>query len=556
MYALARDFLLELDKTVEPSVQRYPLPCCASQWLQASGMSSMSWCTPVWVGHATWRCGSNHCTDLYMPPAERPYIIRPWSLLGFVASQNVYVADNVCSACVELHVTAILGFHQMTKGGALATMVNGTGLSTVNVLTVCLTMCASVSLVTAMNRKVSVFCEPVPDSIEDGFIHVVTLSTEKTDQRLLFRWIFRLGLTRAHAFIYHRNTGRQLRTIQGPCRMTIMQRELLPDVGRETLAYYRHIMDVYGSMPRAVLFSHTHGPLSWHTVPKSFFRRARAYYRGLVGTDTRFQPMTKFPVSLTSGCGKDKPDFSSTCCHMYLCMWARSTSWCPIQEYKGTDASRKCEVKPEIAEMVASSSISSPINDLVAGLTYQVNALTQTVRHLAPQSKRLLLAADMDVKSVHSAGDVHPSGALNIRPYQLTGRRTLTGTPEQEAKDTCNSTMARQPRLDAKYDMWSCCFTLIAGRDLIAQHTKNFWSAMYEALKIEKPEQATYDQWMTRTCGEYIAYDLFNPIQDVSLADMATYLLADFALNTPQMQRQTWVVPHVQLSINSSVSGA
>jgi Protein of unknown function (DUF3431) len=112
-----------------------------------------------------------------------------------------------------------------------------------------------------------------------------------------FSYLYELGLTNACVYVYRRvHPQRELRTWNGPCGVTVYERLLLPNHGRDAAAFYDYVSASYSSLPRAVAFLHGHGPFgSAHTDEVTVASRVVAYYRALV----RREPISTHMVTLT-----------------------------------------------------------------------------------------------------------------------------------------------------------------------------------------------------------------------------------------------------------------
>ena len=67
-----------------------------------------------------------------------------------------------------------------------------------------------------------------------------------------------------------------------PCGMTLHERVMSPNRGRDGSAFYHHLLQVYDNPPEAIVFLHGHGAkYAWHTSCDAVFGRVIHYYRDL-----------------------------------------------------------------------------------------------------------------------------------------------------------------------------------------------------------------------------------------------------------------------------------
>ena len=86
----------------------------------------------------------------------------------------------------------------------------------------------------------------------------------------------------AHASRRRLNPEVPLRRWRGPCGMTVQEKLLLPNHGRELAAFTSYVSEFYDRPPSAVVFLHGHGPHGWHTDCEAIVGRTRLFYRSLV----------------------------------------------------------------------------------------------------------------------------------------------------------------------------------------------------------------------------------------------------------------------------------
>lgn len=119
-------------------------------------------------------------------------------------------------------------------------------------------------------------------------------------------------------------------------------------------------------------------------------------------------------------------------------------------------------------------------------------------------------------------------------------RSLLTHDIQGEALQTCHAILKEHPIRSAlpEWDFWSCCAWVALSRELVLQRGLALYTALVNGIagNVSRPEsvQSTYHAWYGRECFEYVLFKMWGPVQSVGLADMATYLLADYALQPPQ----------------------
>lgn len=202
-------------------------------------------------------------------------------------------------------------------------------------------------------------------SLPDGAVHVV-VSTFNAEADQLLPWIWHLGLTNAHIYIYYRVNDPAIpprfKKVTLPCGMALLPTLLLPNKGREAASFLQHIITHYSNLPKAMMLVHDHGPASRHSLCGPFYRRVRGYYRGLVeqhassarttrkqlalpsaardgsavasrgsngsttgNTGSVFSRFASMAVTLSSGCMEN---WAKGCCAMYIC--SGTVSSCPF----------------------------------------------------------------------------------------------------------------------------------------------------------------------------------------------------------------------------------
>mmetsp|Transcript_37020 Transcript_37020/g.45263 ORF Transcript_37020/g.45263 Transcript_37020/m.45263 type:complete len:452 (-) Transcript_37020:213-1568(-) len=90
-----------------------------------------------------------------------------------------------------------------------------------------------------------------------------------------------IGVTNADVYWYRRINPEvpEAEDQKLPCGITMHERFLSPNRGRDGAAFYDHILRVYDDPPEAVVFLHGHGAKSWHTSCDAIFGRMIYYYR-------------------------------------------------------------------------------------------------------------------------------------------------------------------------------------------------------------------------------------------------------------------------------------
>ena len=121
----------------------------------------------------------------------------------------------------------------------------------------------------------------IAPSAARGQAHVVIAGW---DRATCFDYIYTLGLTNARVFTYRRvEEERPARSWAGPCGISVEERILLPNAGREASAFYDYATEFYDAPPDMLVFLHGHGPFdSWHTNSTAVASRIVAYYKAVV----------------------------------------------------------------------------------------------------------------------------------------------------------------------------------------------------------------------------------------------------------------------------------
>ncbi|KAG2488085.1 hypothetical protein HYH03_013388 [Edaphochlamys debaryana] len=217
-------------------------------------------------------------------------------------------------------------------------------------------------------------------ALPPGDMHVV-VSTYNADPEQLLPWLWHLGLTSAAVYIYHRleDHATAVKGFEGvvlPCNMSLHILPVLPNKGREAAVFLTHLVRHYDDLPLAVLLAHDHGPASRHSLCGPFYRRSRAYYRGLRllrdrwrqrqerisrgqkvsnrgrrGDQTKEDLLVQFAsmvVTLNSGCSEE---WSRGCCASFVCARTRAP-FCPFAASVGNcmapELDRRAAVQPVV----------------------------------------------------------------------------------------------------------------------------------------------------------------------------------------------------------------
>ncbi|GIL54821.1 hypothetical protein Vafri_10504 [Volvox africanus] len=195
-----------------------------------------------------------------------------------------------------------------------------------------------------------------------GSLHVV-VSTFNADPEQLLPWLWHLGLTNAAIYIYYRIDDMHIQrqyhgTVRLPCGMILNVLPLLPNKGREAATFLHHIVAHYDNLPLAMLLAHDHGPASRHSLCGPFYRRSRAFYRGLgeirearreesegpgeggaaqgkAPKRSDFYRFASMVVTLSSGCIEG---WARGCCSAFICSGYRRS--CPFTSDNCTRSER------------------------------------------------------------------------------------------------------------------------------------------------------------------------------------------------------------------------
>jgi len=122
------------------------------------------------------------------------------------------------------------------------------------------------------------------------------------DHHTCFEWVYGLGLSNARVFVYRRVGTSPPRLWRGSCNVTVEERLLLPNNGRDGAAFYDYAADFGGAPPTAVVFLHGHGPFkSWHSTNASVVSRVVAYYKDVAQHEPSAQRMVTLTANTETG---------------------------------------------------------------------------------------------------------------------------------------------------------------------------------------------------------------------------------------------------------------
>ena len=132
--------------------------------------------------------------------------------------------------------------------------------------------------------EVKSYCEA--PSLPRGSFHIVVAGYKYQEQETGIgfetnvNYLWDLGLTNADIFWYRRVRPEvPLRQEQGPCGMQLHERLVLPNIGRDALPFFNHIIEVWDHPPYALMFTHGHFAKAWHTSCDAVFARSAFVYR-------------------------------------------------------------------------------------------------------------------------------------------------------------------------------------------------------------------------------------------------------------------------------------
>ena len=135
-------------------------------------------------------------------------------------------------------------------------------------------------------------------SLPSGSLHIVIAGYE--EKNCFTNWLWSLGLSNAHVFLFRRLAPeRPLSRWSGPCGITVEERLLLPNYGKEAPVFHSYVLEHYDNPPKTVIFLHGHGPHAYHTDCQSIVGRARLFYRSLVSPSSHDSEFVRHMISLT-----------------------------------------------------------------------------------------------------------------------------------------------------------------------------------------------------------------------------------------------------------------
>jgi hypothetical protein len=289
----------------------------------------------------------------------------------------------------------------------------------------------------------------IAPSLRPHQMHLVVATGDSKNSLFEVEWLKQLGTSNASAFIYRRITAGQgnitgvlkgSSKLKWPCGLSLEERLLAPNRGQEAAAYLAHIVEFYDDLPEAILFTHGHGPTSWHTNKPTFIRRARAYYRGVVAQRTT----------------KSKVEEDSELMHKHKTYTTRLQ----VQElYR--------EMARHVAEEHALRHLKQFSKYHVSLSTGNQEGLCsgaykdQIPQNETPHSRRLLDWTEISPYSMPPQDTEHPTYSVFQEIYDRLGNR---------------SHASRNTRL------WSCCATFMVRPWHIRRHPKLLYSELLHAL--------------------------------------------------------------------------
>ena len=117
-------------------------------------------------------------------------------------------------------------------------------------------------------------------------------------------YLFDLGLTNSRVLVYRRvEANVPLRSWTGPCGVSVEERLLLPNHGRDAAAFYDYMVENYDMFPGAIVFLHGHGPFGdYRTESRNVLGRISSYYQSLALRE----PISQHMVNLNTPKRKGK----------------------------------------------------------------------------------------------------------------------------------------------------------------------------------------------------------------------------------------------------------
>jgi hypothetical protein len=301
----------------------------------------------------------------------------------------------------------------------------------------------------------------IAPSLDPRMMHVVVATGDGRQSLVEVQWLNKLGLSNATAFIYRRTTAglgnisgvlKGTSVLQWPCGLLLEERLVAPNRGQEAAAYLAHIVEFYDNLPEAILFTHGHGPKGWHVDTANFIRRARAYYRGLVGRETN-----KSQIEIDSEL------------HNNASLWSKANRRTPSTVGPGDlepfrEQGRHVAENHDLQSLVRFSryqaSLSTCDNRLCGGSCMQPTSTPKPQRD-KPSARRLL-----------DWTEVSPY----VEPARMGPGQTFGVFDEIYARQGNHS------YLPWNTDLWSCCATFVVRPWHIRRHPKALYSELLHAL--------------------------------------------------------------------------
>ena len=143
-------------------------------------------------------------------------------------------------------------------------------------------------------------------SLPHGSLHLVVAGYE--EKNCFTDWLWSLGLTNARVFVYRRlSPERPLSRWAGPCGMTVEEKLVLPNYGKEAAIFHDYVLEHYNNPPSSVIFLHGHGPHAYHTDAETVLGRSRLFYRSMVVPSGDNAEFAHHMISLTRFSKADDP---------------------------------------------------------------------------------------------------------------------------------------------------------------------------------------------------------------------------------------------------------
>ena len=131
-------------------------------------------------------------------------------------------------------------------------------------------------------------CEsPSIQAAKEKGMHIIVGGFKRNETQgfsMTSNYLSDMGLTNADIYWYRRIDldVPEAPAIELPCGMTLHERVMSPNRGRDGSAFYDHLLQVYDDPPEAIVFLHGHGAkYAWHTSCDAVFGRVIHYYRDL-----------------------------------------------------------------------------------------------------------------------------------------------------------------------------------------------------------------------------------------------------------------------------------